>query len=354
MGNEELKNYIEQSRKAGMGDAQIGDALRGAGWSEPMISEAFGMFTEPVTSSAQQTGGGMGLQVLSMPPRTIGRFKASKLIAISSWNILKQDKEMLFFPVFAVLADIVILAIAGALYYFVFGGDFKALSSVGDSSSPKSDPFFTAVVLALYFLLFFIATFFQAGMVSIIRGRLYGQNLTFGDGMKNAARHIGKIFLWSLLSASVGVILQSIAERSKLLGRIIVWILGSLWSILSFFVVPVLIMEDISLFGSLKKSASVIKKTWGEIIILDVGVSFFFMVIGLLAALVFIATLFTANFLIILISGILLAIFFMLLLVISSVLDVIFKVVLYQFANTGTIPQGFSLELMRYAFKSKK
>lgn len=337
-----------------MNDSQIGDALRAAGWSGPAISEALGMLASSVVSSVQQTEGVANSQILYASPRTIGRFKASKLIAVSSWNILKQDKELLLFPMAALVVNILVLAIVGALYYFVFGGDFKALSSITRNSSPKSDPLFTVAILAIYFLFFFVTTFFQAAIVSIVRGRLNGRDLTFGDGMKNAQRHIGKIFLWSLLSASIGVILQSIAERSKLLGRIIVWALGSLWSILSFFVVPVLIMEDISLFGSLKKSALVIKKTWGEIIILDVGVSLFFMVIGLLAALVFVATLITANFILIVISGILLALFFILLSVISSVLDMIFKVVLYQFANTGTVPQGFSLDLMRYAFKSKK
>ena len=349
MKNQDLIKYIGQCRAGGMSDEAIKTELYKAGWPEAEIKEGLALPMPPPMPEQQV----VNFQPAVSGAPKIGRFKASRMIASSSWNILKKDKEMLWFPVLSSISALFIIGAVFFLYFFVFGGDIKLLSSSRDQAEQQLNSAFPVLALIMYFLIFFVTTFFQSAIVSIVKGRISGQDLTFMDGLNSALKHIGKIFLWSLLAAFVGVLLQTIAERSKWLGKLVVWIVGSLWSIVSFFIVPILMIEDLSISESLKKSASVIKKTWGEAIMINVGLGFYFMMIAIGGSLLFLATIFTGYPPVIILSFVLLILFIVGLVVIFSALDTVYKVILYQYAATGVVPEGFSPEVLQYAFKPK-
>lgn len=283
------------------------------------------------------------------PEVKIGRFKASKLIAKSSWNLLKQDSEMLWFPVLSAFVSLIVLGLLGAFIFLVtLGGNLDNLEQGSAQVSSAVDLVFAFLT---YFLTVFVTIFFQAGIITIVRGRLSGQNLTFGDGLKSSFSKIGKIAQWAVVAATVGIILRMISERSGWLGKIMVAIMGAAWSILIFFIAPILVAEDLGVKESLKKSAGTIRRVWGETVIINVGVGLFFSLLFLLGLAVFIATLFTMQAVIIIPAAILLVVFLVGLVVISSTLDVVFKTVLYEYASSGKVPQGFDPEVFRVAFK---
>ena len=206
----------------------------------------------------------------------------------------------------------------------------------------------------MYFLTTFITIFFEAAIIIIIRGRLNGQQLTFKDGLNGAFSKVGKIFAWSLFSATIGVILKMISDRSQILGKIVIMILGAAWGVLTFFIAPVLIVENFSIKESLKKSAETIKRVWGETVIVNVGVGLYFGLLFLAGFAVFILTLFSANKAIIIVGAVALFVYILALIVMSATLSVVFRMVLYEYANTGNVPQGFSPEVISMAFREKK
>ena len=120
---------------------------------------------------------------------------------------------------------------------------------------------------------------------------------------------------------------------------------------MTFFIAPVLIAEDLSVQESLKKSANIIKKVWGESVIINAGVGIFFILLFFIGLIVFVAALFTANTTIIVAALIALLVYAVILSVISSTLSVVYRVVLYEYANSGNVPQGFSAEVITAAFK---
>ena len=283
------------------------------------------------------------------PEKKIGKFKASMIITKESWNLLKKDKEMMLFPIISSVVSFIAIGIVAIVFFLVsLGGDFE-------NANPESSSYNVELVyvFAMYFLTFFITIFFQTGIIAIVHGRLNNQDLSFGDGMRKAFDKIGKIALWSLVAATVGVILKTISDRSKILGKIVIAILGAAWGILTFFIAPIIIIEDLSIKESLKKSASTIKSVWGETMIINIGVGFYFGMLFLAGIVIFIATLFTANAIIIITSAIVLFVYLVVLCVISSTLSVIFKVILYEYASSGKVPMGFSREVMDMAFKKK-
>jgi len=75
-----------------------------------------------------------------------------------------------------------------------------------------------------------------------------------------------------VLAATVGLILKSIQENAGNLGRIITGIIGMVWGIATFFVVPVIAYEDVDPIQAVKRSAQIMKDKWGE----SIGANFSF------------------------------------------------------------------------------
>ncbi len=270
------------------------------------------------------------------------------MVVLQSWALLKKDKEILWFPVFSGILVMLAYAVIVTLYFFtVLGGDFARLESATEETNYISYVF----LFVGYLVSFLIVNFFQAGVMIIAHARFNGQDLGFGDGLRGAATHFGKIFIWSLISATVGVILRQIFERSQILGKIVATVLGVAWNILTYFSLPALILGNTSITGSFSESASIIRKTWGETIIVNVGVGLFFALLMILGVFVFLALLiFFVDYgamLVLLIIA--LVVYLVGLMVISSALQSIFKTALYEYAKTGQVPAGFSPELIKSA-----
>jgi hypothetical protein len=287
-----------------------------------------------------------------LPPLPMGKFKASRTIVRESWNILKQDKEIMWFPVLSAIVSIIALMIMAAVMYFVLlSGNLDNLKEV---KKEGMDPFSYVVLFVYYLVMFFILNFFQAGIYIIAHGRFNGQDLSFRDGINGAIENSGKIFAWSFISATVGVILRIIADRSRLIGKLVVFLLGSAWRILTYFSLLSLVIGKTTVQNSFKDSASIIRKTWGETIIIKLSVGLFFSLLVFLGLALGIGIIILVPTLPVVIGVIVLFIIYAVVLtIVSSALDSIFKLALYEYATTGKAPQGFTPELILHAVRGK-
>jgi membrane protease YdiL (CAAX protease family) len=284
-----------------------------------------------------------------MPPAKIGKFKASKTIVKESWEILKQDKEIMWFPVISSITTLIAILIMAVIFYLVFlGGSLTSLHI--EEGQKLNDVITYAMLLVYYIIIFFIVNFFEAGLFIIVQGRFSGQNLSFKDGINGAKKNFKKIFFWSLISATVGVILQFISDKSQIIGKIVASIFGAAWNILTFFSLPSLIIGNLGVKDSFKESASLIRKTWGETIIIKFGVGLFFALITflLLALLIGIFILIPSVY-VLTIVVILFVIALIVIAVVSTTLNSIFKLALFNYARTGQVPQGFSVDIINGA-----
>jgi hypothetical protein len=173
----------------------------------------------------------------------------------TSWNILMEDKKFLVFPVLSGLVTmIVILTFALPL---IFAGIILGLATPGTG-------LFFVILFAFYAVSYFVVIFFNTALISCVNARLHGVEMTVRQGLASALRHLPSILVWALISATVGIILYLIEQRAGILGRIATVIVGGVWSLVTFFVIPVLVLEDKGVLDSVKESVSLIKRTWGE------------------------------------------------------------------------------------------
>lgn len=345
--NQELFEYIRQKMAERASLEDIKKYLISAGWSENEINNAINLIlTETPTSQTQSQYPVGEIKTLGK----IGKFRASYLLVTESFELLKSDKEIMFFPVLSALFNLIIVGFLAVFFYTTM-----FIAGVKDMENPQGG--FGVLNYIFIFLAYlasiFISTFFNAGVVLIVNARINGKNLSFGGGMKESFRNIRKIFLWALTAATIGIILKIIFEKSKLLGKIVVYFLGAAWGVVTFFIVPVLILENKRLVDSIKDSAIIFKRTWGETLIMNFSTGLFFGFIYLALFILFIVSLFSGSVYIIISSAVVFLASMVLLMVISSTLNVIFKVVLYEYARYGKIPENFTPELILGAIKKK-
>jgi hypothetical protein len=294
----------------------------------------------------------METQNIEVKPK-IGKFKASKQIVKESFNVLMQDKEIMWFPVASLISTLIAIIVLLVIGYFViFNGNIDAESL--ENSKTLSNVAIYTVILICYIVISFITNYFQAGLYLVVQSRFNGVNIGFKQGISETNKHVNKIFIWSLISATVGLVLQIIADKFKLVGRIIAQIFGAAWNILTYFSLPALVIGNTSIKDSFKESAAIIRKNWGETIIVNLGVTLFFTVITFFVFALSVGLVVIVPATAMLMSvGILFFLYAIAMSIVSSTLTQIFKLVLYNYAKNGVIPSGFTEELVKSAIKSK-
>lgn len=285
-----------------------------------------------------------------------GAFSRSWEITKLSFSVIKQDKEMLFFPVIASIASLIFIVLMSVPYLLpalIQGARFENLSEV----------VLYVIMFFVYFGLAFIATFFNVCVVYTTKVRFEGGNATFFESLTFASSKIHLIFAWSLVSASVGLILRLIdraAERAGGIAQIIISILNSifglLWSIITIFVVPAMVYNNCGPLAAIKSSVNAIKKTWGESLIRHYGLGLIQFIVNLIGTLIliplFIFFAMLGPFGIAFIATIA-VIYYLVVNLVFGVANSIFNTALYVYANSGQIPGGYNREILQNTFKVK-
>lgn len=280
----------------------------------------------------------------------MGRFARSWDLFKTSLKVVKQDKELLWMPVLSSLASLVaIAAIAGV--GFASGVWPSTQTADGATNYPG-----IALAFVLYVLLAFVALFFNAAVVAGANERLSGGDPTVGSALRAAGRKAGKLFLWSIVVATVNVILQAIRERSGGLGQIMASLAGIAWNLATYFMVPVLLFDDKAIGSSLKRSGGLFRQTWGETVIGQGGLGIAGFVLGLGAVALGLLVLFllaplgiagiAAGFTVLVLGVIIVA-------ALMSVLEGVYKTALYRYATTKQVAPGFTGDQLGGAFVPK-
>ncbi len=270
----------------------------------------------------------------------------------ASWEVLKQDKELLFFPLLSAIGCVLVLASFAApilaLTDWQAAGESMAAGtaealSVSDGKV-SADQIMQMLGLFLFYCCnYFVIIFFNAGLIACAEIRMEGGDPTVGDGLRAAWSRLPAILGWAVLAATVGLVLRMIEERSNLVGKIVAGLLGMAWSITSFLVVPILVIENEGPLSALQRSASMLKKTWGEQIIGNFSFGLIFIVLALPLALLLFTGIAAQSVALVVVS----VIGFIVIALAQSALQGIFQAALYLYMRDGEAPEGFEASALQ-------
>jgi len=268
----------------------------------------------------------------------------------ASAAVLRADKELIIFPIVSSIG--VLIVTATFAFPMLLAGFFDSLFE------GESQVFGYFVGFAFYIVQYTVIIFANSALVGAAMIRLRGGDPTVGDGFRIAFKHIGSILVYALLSATVGMILRWLSERGKLLGRIVASAAGMAWNLATYLVVPVLVIEEVGPWEAVKRSANLLKKTWGEQIVGNFGIGAVFGLLAfaviLLGALVFFIVIPTQSITLIALTALAFVLIFVFMGLIQSTLNGIYVAAVYRYAAEGETSGFFDEEMVRGAFRLKK
>jgi hypothetical protein len=258
---------------------------------------------------------------------------------------------LLLFPVMSGLACLAVLA---SFALPLWHTNYFALV-MGQRHLPN-DPIAYVIVFAFYFVNYFVITFFNSALIACAVIRFKGGEPTLGDGMRAAMMRLPQILGWSAVSATVGLILQLIESRSEKVGQVVSALLGMGWSLVSYFVVPVLVVEGVGPMTAIQRSLKVMRKTWGESLSANFGISaiaFLFSLPAIVCVTAGAVALANGNAALgaaLLVLGLAAV---LLVALVSTTVHSILLAALYIYAAEGVVPGQFDSSSLRQAFSPK-
>jgi Family of unknown function (DUF6159) len=279
----------------------------------------------------------------------MGRFSRSFALAKASWQVLLSEKEMMVYTALGAL----LTAVAAAV--FAVPGILMVTSGGGPRSTASltSSPGGIALLFITYLVISFITLFFNTALVGAALNKLRGGETNLSQGFQIATSNLPHIFIYALISATVGVVLAVIEDEFKAAGEIAAAIFGGAWAIVTFLVVPVMVAENVNPFSAIKRSGQLLRKTWGEQIIGSGGIGlvvFLFALVAVIPVVLGFLSGITAG----LIAGLVIAaVYLAVVFLVGSALGSIFRAAVYLYAETGETPTVFR-GMLQDAFKPKK
>lgn len=264
----------------------------------------------------------------------------------SSAHVLSQDKELMVFPL-----------ISAVMLVLVSVGFIAPMVVLAGKGKDVEGPLGIAVTFAFYVVSYFVIFFCNSALVGAALIRLRGGDPTVADGFRIAGGKVGVIFAYALVAATVGMILRAIQQRAGFLGRIVSGLFGMAWNLATFLVVPVLVNENLGPIEAVKRSTDLLKKTWGEQVVGNFGVSAVLTLVGFGLALVFIPLIVLAAgtqkapLIVGAVGGFVVCL--LALALVGATLSGIYTAALYRYASEGQMGEGFSPAMVKDAFQPK-
>lgn len=263
-----------------------------------------------------------------------------------SWQVLKQDKSLLVFPFISGICCI-LLAVSFVIPLYETG----AWKPPGQDAGTTHQVLYYATLLLFYFCNYFIVVFFNAAIVACAASRMSGGSPTIGDGIRAATSRLPLIVAWALISATVGLVLRIVEDRSDKIVQIIASFLGLGWTIMSFLVVPILVVENKNPFVALKDSAAMLKQTWGERAVASFSFASIFGLMTLPAIGLIFLGFYLGGATVGLVCVALAVLYLILLSLVHTALQAIFQTAIYLYARDGQVPAGFNAEVLGTALR---
>ncbi len=261
-------------------------------------------------------------------------------LAKSSWALLQNDRELAWLPVIGGVAALFV----GAAF---FGPVLAMLGGGGEDN---------AVPTAGYILMFLgyvaVATVFTLSKAAVIHGanmRMEGGDPTVSGSLRGSMAHWPAVAGFAAISVTIGLVLQAIRENGGIVGAIVSWIGDVAWGVLTYLVLPVIVIEGMGTVSGIKGSSALVKRTWGEQATANIGFGLLNLALVLPAiALVFVGASLGSAVAVVTIA--IAVIWFITVSAIVTTLTGIFQTALYRQATGRSIPAEFDAAALQRSF----
>lgn len=200
----------------------------------------------------------------------MGTWRQSGPVTKTAWSVVRSHSYLIAFPV---LSGVIAFALTLALVGMALG--ILGISGQLESASAGAELSTATIILGLMVLLIaavvgtFIVQFFAGALVFAANEELQGRSSSIGAGFQAALRRVGPLAGWSLIVAGVGWLLNLIRGGNS--DNVVVTVLrvaatsvvAMAWQVVTYFVLPMIMLDHRGPLAAIRESVALIKRTWG-------------------------------------------------------------------------------------------
>jgi hypothetical protein len=281
-----------------------------------------------------------------------GSWGQSRLLTKKSWAVIRENRYLLAFPVIGFLASLIPLAV-----FWVPAG----LLWLNDQTAAG-----IALVVLGIFANQIVLSIASGGLVAAADSELSGGDSSIGHGIARSLARLIPLIGWALIATVVNIIVGFIRGNNQngavdALRNIAAAGVLAMWSLITFFVVPFIMLDGQGPISAIRKSFALFKEKWGVQIFGGVRIGgvvglvtilpgILLVILGFVAATAGSSTLLAGGISLI-VLGILL---FMIGALLLSTMRGIFSVVLFRFAKDGVVEGGFTEQELADAIRTSR
>ena len=260
--------------------------------------------------------------------------------------VVWSDPELMVYTFLSALFSLLAIgaAISGSVGLDVITSDPDC---IGDECGSELVFAHMAIWFVFYMLVSVITVFWNAAIVASAYERLSsGTNPSFSYGIGQAMKCLPQILVWGLIAGTVGLfiqILEGLARGNdapvplRIVAGLASFIIGIAWWIVTFFMIPMIVLERAGVMDSMGRSTELFKRTWGEDVTSHIGTGILmtlciFVLIGTSIPLMYLGDFGVILGIIILAVGLLFTVLFF------STVEAVNRASLFYYAKTGQMP----------------
>ena len=259
--------------------------------------------------------------------------------------VVRADPELMVYTFLSALFSLVAIgaAVSGSVGLDVIASDPEC---VGDECGSELAVAHMAIWFVFYLLVSVITVFWNAAIIASAYERLSsGTNPSFSYGIGQAMKCLPQILVWGIIAGTVGLFISILEGLShdenapvplRFVAGFASFFIGIAWWVVTFFVIPMIVLERAGVLDSMGKSTELFKRTWGEDVVSHIGTGLLMSLCIFLLFLISIPLMLMGESpilgMVMLAVGVLFAVLFF------STVEAVNRASLFYYAKTGEMP----------------
>jgi hypothetical protein len=210
-------------------------------------------------------------------------------IMLLSFKLFFKRPKYLFFPILNILFIALFFSLIFIAIHFTIGfeGLVEFLKKFGRHATHKASTSDHIAIISMMISIGLVCSYFFtliSAAVSLFSVKaLEGSDVSVSAAVGYSFKKSWIIIQWVIVNMTIGIILGLIKDKNNWLAKIISDLAGITWKFATFFIFPIIALENLNIFLSIRHSAVIMKKTFGE----SISIAFSFGFIELLILVIF-------------------------------------------------------------------